>query len=105
MNLQSKDLDAVLESLAFQAAAETAVKSGRHRSVIGKIARGGWQAAVLRKSPNVTVALNPSDVRMALENPAAKIIFLPQQAMVTAEILENLCAACPLDKTLVWEDG
>jgi hypothetical protein len=38
-----------------------------------------------------------------MQKPETAVIFLPQTAMVTAEIIERICIESPLAKMIIWE--
>jgi len=103
MQVQKKEAMALLETLAFQEAAEGALHGRQHASRLARLPAGGWQAEMVRRAADAVVAENAESLRTAMENPETVVIFLPQTAMVTAEIIERICAESPLAKMIIWE--
>ncbi len=103
MQVQKKEAMALLETLAFQEAAEGALHGRQHASRIAHLPAGGWQAEMIRQAADVAVVENAESLRAAMQKPETVVIFLPQTAMVTAEIIERICAESPLAKMIIWE--
>lgn len=103
MQVQKKEAMELLETLAFQEAAEGALHGRQHASRIARLPAGGWQAEMIRQATDVVVVENAESLRVAMEKPETVVIFLPQTAMVTAEIIERVCAESPLAKMIIWE--
>lgn len=103
MPVNTQQAKEILETLAFQNAAEGAQQGRQHHSRLARLPAGSWQAEMIRKSADVTVAESPETLRRAMETPEAAVIFLPQTAFVTADIIERICAESPLSKMIIWE--
>ena len=95
----------LLETLAFQEAAEGALHGRQHNSRIAHLPADGWQAEMIRQATDVVIVEDAESLRAAMEKPETVVIFLPQTAMVTAEIIERICAESPLSKMIIWERG
>lgn len=93
----------LLETLAFQEAALRAQQGLCHRSRLCRLPIGSWQADMIRRARHMAEAENPSDFRLAMQNPESSVVFLPQTAMITGEIIERICVESPLGKMIVWE--
>lgn len=94
---------ALLETMAFQEMASTAVAGTSHGSRLARLKPGAWQAGILRHSAGVVEASDGVSLRRAMQHPGDAVIFLPQEAMVTAGIIERICAESGLAKFIVWE--
>lgn len=103
--LKPDEAQELLETLAFQQAAETAVRGTQHSSRLARFKTGSWQVDVICKAKDTITASTPEELRIAIGNPAAAVIFLPQSAMITAEIIERICTESALEKFIVWENG
>ncbi|HEX2752512.1 MAG TPA: hypothetical protein VHP34_05290 [Alphaproteobacteria bacterium] len=103
MQVQKKEAMELLETLAFQEAAEGALHGRQHASRIAHLPAGGWQAEMIRQAADVAIVENAESLRAAMQKPETVVIFLPQTAMVTAEIIERICAESPLAKMIIWE--
>lgn len=97
------ETNALLESIAFQQLAAAAQAGSHHASRLARLKTGGWQADVIRKSPDTVTATTAEEFSRAMGNPAAAVVFLPRDAAVSAEIIEGICAKSPLAKVIVWE--
>lgn len=95
----------ILETLAFQDAAETAHQGRQHFSRLARLAAGSWQADMIRQSADVHTADSAETFRAAMAQPDVAVIFLPQTAFVTADIIERVCRESPLSKMIIWETG
>lgn len=105
MSVNPQQAKEILETLAFQEAAETAQQGRQHYSRLARLPAGSWQAELIRQSPEVTVADSAETLRSAMGKPDVAVIFLPQTAFVTAEIIERVCSESPLSKMIIWETG
>lgn len=101
--MSAGDVREILETLAIQNAADTARQGSQHGSRVARLAVSSWQAEIIRHSPEIKTALTPTELRALMGDPAHHVIFLPQAAMVTAEIIERICAEFSLNKMLIWE--
>lgn len=97
---QAKD---ILETLAFQEAAESAQQGRQHHSRLARVPAGSWQAELIREAPDVALAESAEGFREAMAAPDNAVIFLPQSAFVTADIIEQICRESPLSKMIIWE--
>lgn len=97
---QAKD---ILETLAFQHAAEGAQQGRQHFSRLARLPAGSWQADLIRQSEDVHTADSPESFRAAMGLPDVAVIFLPQSAFITGEIIERICSESPLSKMIIWE--
>ena len=103
MQVNAKDAKELLETLALNHAAEFSRQGQQHYSRVAKLAVNSWQADIIRASSEIAVAENPVELRRLMEEPAPAVIFLPQSAMVTSEIIERICAEAVLNKMIIWE--
>jgi len=103
MQVQKKEAMELLETLAFQEAAGSARHGFHHASRLARLPAGGWQAEMIRQAADVVVAEDAESLRAAMQKPETAVIFLPQTAMVTAEIIERICIESPLAKMIIWE--
>lgn len=60
---QAKEL---LETLAFQEAAEGAQQGRQHFSRLARLPAGSWQADTIRQSPDITTAESAETLRAAM---------------------------------------
>jgi hypothetical protein len=102
MKMSAQEANEILETLALSHAADKSQHGLQHGSRIARIEVNSWHADKIRNS-EVSTANNPAELRALMENPDAAVIFLPQTAMVTAEIIERICAEAPLNKMIIWE--
>lgn len=100
--LNPEEARELMETSAFQQVAETATRGLTHGSRRAHVSCGSWQASFISKAKD-TSAETPEELRKAMENLAAVVIFLPQTARVATEIIERICADSPLEKFIVWE--
>lgn len=103
MQMNAKDARELLETLAVHHAADKLQHGLQHGSRIAKLEVNSWQADIIRNSPDIRTAQNPTELRVLMEDPGAAVIFLPRSAMVTADIIERICAEAPLNKMIIWE--
>lgn len=99
---QAKEL---LETLAFQEAAETAQHGRQHYSRLARLPVGSWQAETIRQSADIAVAESVETLRAAMQSPEKSLIFIPHTAFVTASVIETICTESPLSKMIIWETG
>lgn len=105
MSVNSRQAQEILETLAFQEAAESAQHGRQHYSRLARLPAGSWQSDMIRQSADVVVAESPETLRSAMVRPETAIIFLPHTAFVTAEIIERICSESPLSKMIIWEEA
>ena len=91
----------ILEHLALQAAGDSGSQGLDHGSMICRLPVKSWQADVIRKTPDIPQALNPAELRKVMQSPDAAIIFVPEEAIVTEDVLDRICAENPLNKTVM----
>jgi hypothetical protein len=103
MQVNQQEAAELLETLAFQEAAEGALHGRQHASRLARLPVGSWQAEIIGKSADIVTADTPESLRLAMAKPETVVIFLPQTAMVTGEIIERICAESPLSKMIIWE--
>ncbi|MDP2204696.1 MAG: hypothetical protein Q8K65_00135 [Alphaproteobacteria bacterium] len=105
MPVNAQEAKDILETLAFQTAAEGAQQGRQHYSRVAHLPAGSWQAELIGRSPDVTTADSAETLRAAMGQPDVAVIFLPQTAFVTADIIERICCESPLSKMIIWETG
>lgn len=105
MQVNQKEARELLETLAFQEASESALHGKQHASRIARLPVDSWQAEIIRQSSDIVIAESAESLRAAMQKPETVVIFLPQTAMVTGEIIERICAENPLAKMIIWETG
>lgn len=98
-----EDVDELLETLAFQEAAGTALPGLRHGSRVAKLPVGSWQGKVIQESSGVALARTPTEMRAQMKVSDVAVVFLPHDALLTAEAIDNICIESPHDKLVVWE--
>ena len=103
VRISAEDAREILETLAVQDAADTARHGMQHGSRIARLQVSSWQAEIIRHSPEIKLARTPVEFRALMEDPAAHVIFLPQDAFITAEIIDRICAESPFNKMVIWE--
>lgn len=103
MPVNQKEAHELLETLAFQEAAEGALHGRQHASRIARLPVDSWQAEIIRTSEDIVAVESAESLRAAMQKPETVVIFLPQTAMVTGEIIERICAESPLAKMIIWE--
>ena len=105
METQGIDIQEILSHVALQAAAEGGLQGLDHGSMICRLPSQSWHADNIGKTPGMAKALNPSELRRMMRDPRAPVIFIPLGAFVTKEIINDICAESPLNKTLVWAEA
>lgn len=103
--LQEEERRDVLESVALEAAAQKARRSGGHGSRLARLPAGSWRAQVIRDAAATLVAYTPQSLRDAMTQREGYVVFLPRDAIVTEDVIEKICASSPFDKLVVWENG
>ncbi|MBI1215459.1 MAG: hypothetical protein GC185_06550 [Alphaproteobacteria bacterium] len=103
MQVDAKDAKELLETLALNHAAEFSLHGEQHASRVAKLAVSSWQAEIIRASNDIAQAENPEELRSLMADRDCAVIFLPQSAMVTAEIIDRICRESTFDKMIVWE--
>lgn len=63
----------------------------------------GWESAMIRKDPAVHVCETLLTLETAVQNPEAKVIFLPKGALMTDGDIEKICQRNGMVKTLFKE--
>jgi len=103
MNMNAKNIKNILEHLALQAAGDSAQHGPDHGSMVCRLPANSWQADIIRKSSDMPQALNPMELRRAMQDPALPVIFLSREAIVTREVIDRICTENPLNKMIIWE--
>lgn len=103
MQVNAKEAMDILETLAFQEAADGALHGKQHNCRLARLNPGSWQVEMIRQSGDVATVESATDFRTAMASPDIAVIFLPQTAMITAEIIERICSESPLSKMIIWE--
>lgn len=103
MPISAHEAHELLETLAVNHAAGKATHGLQHASRVARLQVNSWQADILRGSSEIKTANNPPELRELMKNPEPAVIFLPQSAMITAEIIERICSESSLNKTIIWE--
>lgn len=103
MTINAQEARDLLETLAINHAADSARQGYDHASRIGRLKVNSWQAEILRNAHDIRAANNPSELRALMGAPEVAVVFLPQTAMVTAEIIDRICSESSLSKTIIWE--
>ena len=63
----------------------------------------GWESAMIRNDKGVAACDTLLVLEEALRNPEAKIIFIPEGAMITGQDIEKICQRNGVTKTLFRE--
>lgn len=103
MQVNAKYMRDILETLALHEATDSAALGMQHGSRIARIAPKSWQAEIIRSTVDRKMAMNPTEFRALMEDNAAPVIFLPHDAMITAEIIDRICRESPFNKMIIWE--
>lgn len=103
MEMNAKDVRDVLETLAIHNAADNSRHGMHHGSRVARLQVNSWQAEIIRHSPEIKTAMNPAEFRALMQDPQHHVIFLPQSAVITADIIERICVENPLNKMVIWE--
>ena len=103
MDVNAKDVSSILEHLALQSAADSGAQGLDHGSTICRLPVKSWQADIIRKTPNMPQALNPAELRRAIQDPEVTVIFVPEEAIVTRDVIDRICVENSLRKMIVWE--
>lgn len=103
MTINTQEARDLLQTLAVNHAADSARHGLDHASRIGRLRVNSWQADVIRGASDIRAANNPPELRVLMADPSAAVIFLPQSAMVTADIIDRICSESALAKTIIWE--
>jgi hypothetical protein len=103
MPVNAQEAKDILETLAFQTASEGAQQGRQHYSRVARLPAGSWQAELIGQAPDVTTADSAETLRAAMGTPDVAVIFLPQTAFVTGDIIERICSESPLSKMIIWE--
>ncbi len=96
-------LAAVATALARQAAMDGAVRNLAHGSRLFRVAEG-WQSRVLAEDPRAIVCATLLELDRAMQDETKRVIFLPWDAMMTADGIETVCRRHGATKTLFWEE-
>lgn len=99
----AQEMREILKSLSIQQAASTAAHGMTHASRIAVLSAESWQAEILRHSPEVPQAKDPAELRALMGTRDVAVIFLPRNALVTAEIIDRICYEAPFNKMIIWE--
>lgn len=103
MPINASEARELLETLAVNHAADKSTHGLQHASRLARLKVNSWQADIIRSSPEIKTANNPPELRALMGDPEPAVIFLPQSAMITAEIIERICSESSLNKMIVWE--
>lgn len=103
MTINAQQTQELLETLAIQQAVDTAPHGFDHASRVGRLKVNSWQADIIRKAQEIPAATNPSELRALMAKQDAPLIFLPQSAMITSEIIDRICSESSFGKTIIWE--
>ena len=105
MEANAKNMREILKTLVIHEAADTGQHGLQHASRIARLSPESWQAEIIRHSPEVQSANDSTELRRLMEKRDGAVIFLPQQAAVTAEIIDRICSESPFDKLIIWEQN
>lgn len=103
MKVNAKDVHKILEHLALQDAVGEGHQVVGHDSRICRLPVKSWQADIIRETTGMPQALNPMELRRMMQEPDMPVIFLPDAAIVTREVIDQICAESPLNKMIIWE--
>jgi hypothetical protein len=105
MEANAKNMGEILKTLAIHQAADRAAHGVQHGSRIARIEVGSWQAEIIRASSEIRSALDSDTLRALMGDRNIAVIFLPQEALVTAEIIDRICYESPFNKMIIWESA
>jgi hypothetical protein len=103
MTINANQARELLETLAVNHAADGAQHGLQHASRLARLKVNSWQADIIRGTQEIKTANNPPELRALMGDPEPAVIFLPQSAMITAEIIERICSESSLNKMIIWE--
>ncbi len=105
MQVNAEQARELLESIAVSTAADKAQHGLQHASRLARLKVSSWQADIIRNAPDIRAATNPPELRALMADPSAAVIFLPESAMITAEIIERICSESAQSKMIIWENN
>lgn len=105
MEATAKHMKEILKTVAIHQAADSAQAGMEHASRVARFQVNSWQADIIRHSPEVKQANNAAELRALMSKSEGAVVFLPQQAAVTAEIIDGICRESPFDKLIIWENA
>ena len=103
MTINAQEARDLLQTLAVNHAADYARHGFDHASRVARLKVNSWQADIIRGAADIRPANNPPELRALMADPNVALIFLPQSAMVTADIIDRICSESALSKTIIWE--
>jgi hypothetical protein len=103
MPINAQEARDLLQTLAVNHAADSAQHGFDHASRVARLKVNSWQADVIRGAVDIRAANNPPELRVLMADPKVAVIFLPQSAMVTADIIDRICSESALNKMIIWE--
>lgn len=103
MKTKPEEIRDILRTLAVHQAADESELGAQHASRVAKLQVNSWQAEIIRNAQEIKSANDAQELRSLMEDRDAAVIFLPQSAPITAEIIDRICAESPFDKMIIWE--
>jgi rRNA-processing protein FCF1 len=103
MMMETNDVNKLLETLAMHHAADKSQHGMEHASRVAKLQVNSWQADVLRNAAEIKSASNASELRELMADNEVPVVFLPQTAFISAEIIDRICRESPFNKMIIWE--
>ncbi|HYD17623.1 MAG TPA: hypothetical protein VEF76_03995 [Patescibacteria group bacterium] len=103
MQVNAKYMRDVLQTLALHEATDAADAGVRHGSRIARIAPKSWQAEIIRTTVDLKSANDPASFKTLMDDRDVPVIFLPHDALITAEIIDRICRESPFNKMVIWE--
>lgn len=103
MNAKAEEVRDILRTLAMHQAADESELGVQHASRVARLRVNSWQAEIIRHSHEIKTANDAAELKSLMADRDTDVIFLPQSAPITSEIIERICAESPFDKMIIWE--
>lgn len=105
MKMSQQQAQEIIETMAFQHAAENAETAAGHSSRILRVEKGGWHGQVIAANPAIPHTLTAEAFKKAFDDIDMPVIFIPAAALITHEIVMRICRESGLDKIVIWEEN
>lgn len=105
MSTNAEEVRDILRTLAVHQAADESETGAHHASRVARLQVNSWQAEIIRHSNEIATANDAAELRSLMADRDTAVIFLPQGAPVTAEIIDRICVESPFDKMIIWESN
>lgn len=103
MSTKAEEVRDILHTLALHQAADESELGAQHACRVARLQVNSWQAEIIRHSNEIATANDAAELKSLMADRDTAVIFLPQSAPVSAEIIDRICAESPFDKMIIWE--